>query len=57
MIALGLRITVEMFRVMSQDTQTITPKTLIDYFNATELNPFTISQLMDLFEIYGTENI
>ena len=57
MIALALRITVEVFRVLTQDTEKLTAKTLLDYYNATELVPFTVSQLMEIFEIFNIDNI
>lgn len=38
--------------MLSQDSSKITPKTLIEYYNSTELIPLTITQLMDLFDIY-----
>ena len=57
MIALALRITVEVFRVLSQDTEKLTAKTLLDYYNAKELVPFTVSQLMEIFEIFNIDNI
>jgi hypothetical protein len=56
-IALALRITVEIFRVLSQDEEMVTARTIINYFNQTELVPYTISQLMDLFEIYDSDNL
>jgi hypothetical protein len=57
MVALALRITVEIFRVLSQDGEMLTAKTIIDYFNATELMPLTICQTLDIFEIFTAENI
>lgn len=56
-IALALRITVEVFRVLSQDQNKLSAITLIDYFNKTELIPMTISQLLDLFQIFSPVNI
>lgn len=35
----------------------VNAKTIINYFNQTELVPYTISQLMDLFEIYDSDNL
>jgi len=57
MIALALRLTVEVFRVLSQDQNKLTAITLLDYVNQTELIPLTVSQIMDLFEIFGIQNI
>ena len=56
-IALALRVTVEIFRVLSQDGEQMTAKSLLDYFNRTELAPFTIGQLFDLFEIHNIDNL
>ena len=34
---LALRLTVEIFRVLTRDSKKLTPYSLIDYYNATEL--------------------
>ena len=56
-VALALRLTVEMFRVLSQDKGKVTVITMVDYVNSTELFPLTIAQLLDLFDMYGPQNI
>jgi len=56
-VALALRITVEIFRVLTQDNEMLTAKTIIDYFNSTELMPLTICQTLDIFEIFTYANI
>lgn len=57
MVALAMRITVEIFRVLSQDSEKISAKTLINYYNQTELIPYSINSLMELFEIYSSDNL
>jgi hypothetical protein len=57
MVALSLRITVEMFRVLSQDGEKLSAKSLLNYYNSTELIPYSINQLMELFEIYTNDNL
>ena len=56
-VALALRFTVEIFRVLSGDNRKLTVSTLIDYVNNAELFPLTISQLMDVFEMYESHNL
>ena len=56
-VALALRFTVEIFRVLSGDNRKLTVSTLIDYVNNAELFPLTISQLMDIFEMYESYNL
>lgn len=43
--------------MLSQDEEVITVRTIIAYFNQTEMIPYTISQLMDLLEIYDSDNL
>lgn len=54
---MALRISVEIFRVLSQDEEVMTARTILNYFNQTELIQYTISQLMDLLEIYDSDNL
>ena len=42
-VALALRFTVEIFRILSGDKPKLTVSTLIDYVNVAELCPLTIS--------------
>jgi len=43
--------------VLSQDNEKLTAKTIIDYFNSTELVPLSVSQIMSIFDIFKEENI
>ena len=56
-IGLALRLTVEVYRVLSGDQATLTAGNLLDYMNKTQLFPMSVQQLMDLFDIYDFGNL
>jgi hypothetical protein len=54
---MALRLCVEIFRVLSGDQGKLSALTIIQYVNQTELMPLTVSQLMELFDIYQPHNL
>lgn len=56
-VALALRLTVDLFRVLSSDQKHLSINNLVTYMNNTELCPLTLTQVLVLFEIYGKQNL
>jgi hypothetical protein len=49
-------LTVEIYRVLSQDEDILGAKSILHYFNSVELMPLTISQILLLFEVVDDHN-
>ena len=55
-VALALRTSIEIFRVLSFDEELLTPSSLIDYVNQTEYFPLSVAQSLDLFLFSDDKN-
>lgn len=56
-VALALRVTVDIFRVLSKDQSTLSINSLIGYLNRSEHYPLSMSQTLDLFQVTEARNI